>query len=65
MCLELKNREERDEFLNETNSAGVMTRPIWELMFRLPMYQDCLRDDQKNAIYLADRIVNIPSSVKE
>jgi hypothetical protein len=41
-----------------------MTRPIWELMFRLPMYQDCLKDEQLNAKFLVDRIVNIPSSVK-
>jgi len=64
MCVELENRNERDLFLKETNDAKVMTRPIWELMFRLPMYQDCFKDEQVNAKFLADRIVNIPSSVK-
>jgi len=64
MCVELENRNARDLFLKETNEAKVMTRPIWELMFRLPMYRDCLKDKQLNAIFLADRIVNIPSSVK-
>jgi aminotransferase in exopolysaccharide biosynthesis len=64
MCVELENRKARDLFLKETNEAKVMTRPIWELMFRLPMYQDCLKDEQLNAKFLADRIVNIPSSVK-
>jgi aminotransferase in exopolysaccharide biosynthesis len=64
MCVELENRNERDLFLKETNDAKVMTRPIWELMFRLPMYQDCLKDEQLNAKFLVDRIVNIPSSVK-
>jgi aminotransferase in exopolysaccharide biosynthesis len=64
MCVELENRNERDLFLKETNEAKVMTRPIWELMFRLPMYQDCFKDEQVNAKFLADRIVNIPSSVK-
>jgi len=64
MCLELDNRNARDLFLKETNEAKVMTRPIWELMFRLPMYQDCLKDEQVNAKFLVDRIVNIPSSVK-
>jgi aminotransferase in exopolysaccharide biosynthesis len=63
MCVELENRNERDLFLKETNEAKVMTRPIWELMFRLPMYQDCFKDEQVNAKFLADRIVNIPSSV--
>ncbi|RKS50596.1 aminotransferase in exopolysaccharide biosynthesis [Gillisia mitskevichiae] len=64
MCVELENRNARDLFLKETNEAKVMTRPIWELMFRLPMYQDCLKDEQGNAKFLVDRIVNIPSSVK-
>jgi dTDP-4-amino-4,6-dideoxygalactose transaminase len=64
MCVELKNKEERDLFLNETNSNKVMTRPIWQLMYRLPMYQYCQRDEQKNAEFLEERIVNIPSSVR-
>jgi aminotransferase in exopolysaccharide biosynthesis len=64
MCVQLENRNARDLFLKETNEAKVMTRPIWELMFRLPMYQDCLKDEQVNAKFLVDRIVNIPSSVK-
>ncbi len=64
MCVELENRNSRDLFLKETNEAKVMTRPIWELMYKLPMYQDCLKDEQLNAKFLADRIVNIPSSVQ-
>ena len=63
MCLEMENKAERDAFLELTNSQKVMTRPIWQLMFRLPMYVNCQRDDQKNAVYLEERIVNIPSSV--
>lgn len=64
MCVELENRAERDLFLKETNAAKVMTRPIWQLMYKLPMYKDCFRDEQLNAEFLEDRIVNIPSSVK-
>ncbi|MFD2514240.1 LegC family aminotransferase [Pontibacter locisalis] len=63
MCLELENRKERDAFLKFTNDSKVMTRPIWQLMYKLPMYENCLRDRQENAKYLEDRIVNIPSSV--
>ncbi len=40
-----------------------MTRPIWELMNRLPMFKDCQCGDLENAEWLADRVVNIPSSV--
>jgi dTDP-4-amino-4,6-dideoxygalactose transaminase len=64
MCLELENKAQRDIFLKETNLAGVMTRPIWQLMHRLPMYKDCQRDEQVNAHYLEERIVNIPSSYR-
>ena len=64
MCVELENREERDLFLKETNANKVMTRPIWQLMYRLPMYAHCQRDQQTNAEYLEERIVNIPSSVR-
>ena len=62
MSVQLENREARDEFLYKTNSQGVMTRPIWQLMYKLPMYSDCQRDDQQNAEFLEDIIVNIPSS---
>ncbi|MCJ8152352.1 LegC family aminotransferase [Chryseobacterium sp. SSA4.19] len=64
MCVELNNKTEREEFLKNTNDCGVMTRPIWNLMYRLPMYAHCQRDAQKNAAYLEERIVNIPSSAR-
>jgi len=64
MCVELENRAERDAFLKTTNDQKVMTRPIWQLMFRLPVYAHCQRDEQANAIFLEDRIVNVPSSVR-
>lgn len=64
MCVELDNLQQRNEFLVETNSSGVMTRPIWQLMYRLPMYKNCYRDNQRNAEFLEERIVNIPSSVQ-
>lgn len=64
MCVELENLEERNEFLKATNDVKTMTRPIWQLMYRLPMYQHCYRDAQKKAEFLEERIVNIPSSVR-
>lgn len=59
----LKDREERDRFLEFSNSNGVMTRPIWTLMNRLEMFKECQCGDLTNALYLEDRVVNIPSSV--
>jgi len=64
MSLELENRQDRDLFLETTNAKGIMTRPIWQLMYRLPMYANCQRDEQINAEFLEERIVNIPSSVR-
>ena len=37
---------------------------FWELMNRLPMFENCENDGLKNTIYFADRVVNIPSSVR-
>jgi hypothetical protein len=48
MCVQLENKVERDLFLKTTNENKVMTRPIWQLMFRLPMYNHCQKDEQKN-----------------
>ena len=59
----LNNKEERDQFLQQTNNAGIMTRPVWELMNRLPMFQDAQCGDISNAEWFAERLVNIPSSV--
>lgn len=60
----LKDKEAQQEFLQETNDNGVMTRPIWELMNRLPMFEKCETDGLKNTVWFADRVVNIPSSVR-
>lgn len=59
----LPDRATQHKFLEYTNDNGVMTRPVWELMNRLPMFKDAQHDSLENTIYLADRIVNIPSGV--
>jgi perosamine synthetase len=57
------NKDNRNLFLNETNNHGVMTRPIWTLMNKLPMFKGAQCGDLTNAEWLEDRVVNIPSSV--
>lgn len=59
----LASREERDAFLKFSNDNGVMTRPIWTLMHRLPAFSDGQHDGLENSIWLEDRVVNLPSSV--
>lgn len=58
----LDNEFERDRFLKESNSNGVMTRPVWKLNNTLKMYQHCYSDNLSNSIWLSNRLVNIPSS---
>lgn len=60
----MKDKEAQQQFLQETNDNGVMTRPIWELMNRLPMFEHCEHDSLENTVWFADRVVNIPSSVR-
>lgn len=52
----------RNELLEKTNAQGVMTRPVWQLMHRLPMYQHCLKGDLSHAEQAEAHLVNLPSS---
>jgi aminotransferase in exopolysaccharide biosynthesis len=58
-----EDRAARDELLRMTNEQQVMTRPIWTLMSKLPMYAACRRGELDNAEWLEARVVNLPSSV--
>jgi len=60
----LKDRGEREEFLQYTNDNGVQTRPIWTIMSKLPPYERCSRVAVPNSEWLEDRVVNIPSGVR-
>jgi len=60
----MKDKDAQLEFLQQTNDNGVMTRPIWELMNLLPMFEKCENDGLKNTIWFSNRVVNIPSSVR-
>ena len=61
----LDSRSDRDKFLKMTNGNNVMTRPIWTLMSKLPMFKDCQTDGLENSLWLEERVVNIPSSVPD
>jgi perosamine synthetase len=57
-----KSREERDSFLEYSNSRNIMTRPLWNLMTDLEMFKSCIQADISNSRSIADRLVNLPSS---
>ena len=61
--IKLKDKKERDLFLNETNLKGIATRPIWTLMNKLNMFKGFQYDDLANAELLQQRVVNLPSSM--
>ena len=52
----------RDSVLKITNDNGIMTRPAWTLMHKLPMYNGCPRMEVPVAESLEARLINIPSS---
>ena len=64
MSILLNDKNDRDLFLTETNQNGVMTRPIWQLMYRLPMFKNCQSSNLSNAKKLEVQIVCLPSSPK-
>jgi aminotransferase in exopolysaccharide biosynthesis len=56
------SEEFRNNLLDETNSSGVMTRPIWKLLHRLPMFSGAMRDDLSVSKRIEGCLVNLPSS---
>ena len=54
---------QRDALIETSNKAGVMTRPLWEPMNHLPMFNRAPTGSLSNTQWLAERVVNLPSSV--
>jgi len=62
LLLDKADLAQRDDILERTNSAKIMTRPAWELLSCLPFYENCPRMDLSGAEDLAARIITLPSS---
>lgn len=62
LVLDPDHAQYRKHILQVLNDAGIMTRPIWTLMHRLPMYAQNPRADLSQAEDLEARVLNIPSS---
>lgn len=56
------DRHSRDALLQQTNDGGVMTRPVWQLMHRLPMYNMALCGLLPVSERLESTLVNLPST---
>ncbi|MBU2112601.1 MAG: DegT/DnrJ/EryC1/StrS family aminotransferase, partial [Gammaproteobacteria bacterium] len=62
ICPDLSSR---DALLQSSNDAGVMTRPVWQLMHQLPAFKHAICGNLSQSEHLAQRLVNLPSSVTE
>ena len=56
------NVKSRNLLLKESNEQGVMTRPVWQLMHRLPMFKNALKGDLTVSNWLEGHLINLPSS---
>ena len=62
VLLDEDNTFRRDALLTAANDAGIMCRPAWTLMHRLPMYAACPRGPLRVAEAIEERLINVPSS---
>lgn len=53
---------ERDAVLTASNDVGLMTRPAWALMHRMPMFSKAPKAPLPVAESIERRLINIPSS---
>ena len=57
-----EDQQSRDEWLQQTNDLGVMTRPAWTPMHLLVINKEAICTDMNNTTHLYHRLVNVPSS---
>jgi dTDP-4-amino-4,6-dideoxygalactose transaminase len=58
-----EDKNKRDEFLAYSNDNKVMTRPAWQLMHKLQMFNHCICGPLAVSEKIAETLVNLPSSV--
>jgi perosamine synthetase len=62
ILLEQELKKERNTILKTLNDNGIQARPVWTLLHKLPMYENCPKMDLTTAKSLEARLINIPSS---
>ncbi len=60
----LPDANHRDVFIQYCVDRRVHVRPAWVPMHKLPAFSDCQRDDLASTTWLAERLVNLPSSAR-
>ena len=56
------DKDRREQLLKATNQENVMTRPVWQLMHRLPMFKNAMRGPLSHSEMIESRLINLPSS---
>ena len=64
IILDAAFESQHDQVLTALNEAGYVSRPVWTLMHRLPMFEQCPRMDLTVAEQIAGRLINLPSSAR-
>jgi len=59
------DRKIRDDFLKQSNTSKVMTRPAWTLMNKLSMFSKAIAGSLEISEDIESCLVNIPSSVRK
>lgn len=62
-AISFPDKELKYAFLDFTNSRGIMTRPVWDLLPTLPHFKHSQTDGMPVARGIYETTVNIPSSV--
>ena len=62
LLLDSEKAGQRDKILKATNDVGIGTRPAWNPLHTLPVFQSAPRMDLEGAQSLSGRLINIPSS---
>ncbi len=63
-ALLLDDAQTQENWLEQSNAAGVMTRPLWIPMHQLDLYQQAQHTPMPITEDLAQRLINVPSSVR-
>lgn len=62
--LTVASQAERDAVLSALIDDGILARPVWEPLHRLPMYEQCPKADLSMTDRLAGQLINLPSSAR-
>ncbi len=64
VAVAFKDKRMKEDFLKYMNERKIQVRPLWKLMYKLPMYKDCFRVDTEVAEELEESIVALPNWVR-